>query len=80
MDHVYTVQLERMEQKMRELQSLKIELEDKRNSLMALRAEPKNQIFVRQYEARKIFCKLIDVSTYKEQETEYYRSFLPFVR
>ncbi|MGG1662169.1 MerR family transcriptional regulator [Brevibacillus sp. NRS-1366] len=78
MDQVYTVQLERLEQKMRELQSLKIELEDKRNRLMALQAEPKNQISLRRYEARKIFCKSIDVSTYKEQETEYYRSFLPF--
>ncbi|MCY9513491.1 MerR family transcriptional regulator [Paenibacillus apiarius] len=78
MDQVYALHLERLEQKMRELQTLKTELEAKRHHFLALQAQPKNQISIRQCGAREIFCKPIDVSTYKEQETEYYRSFLPF--
>ncbi|WP_312107966.1 MerR family transcriptional regulator [Brevibacillus reuszeri] len=78
MDQVYAVQLERLEQKMRELEAVKIELEAKRHRLLTLQSQPKNQIFVREYEARQVFCKSIDVSTYKEQEAEYYRTFLPF--
>lgn len=78
MDQVYVMQLERIEQNIRELQTLKTELEAKRRHFLALQDQPKNQISVKPCKSRDIFCKPIDLSTYKEQEAEYYRSFLPF--
>ncbi|MCY9510029.1 hypothetical protein M5W68_19965 [Paenibacillus larvae] len=78
MDQVYVMQLERIEQNIRELQTLKTELEAKRRHFLALQDQPKNQISVKPCKSRDIFCIPIDLSTYKEQEAEYYRSFLPF--
>lgn len=78
MDQVYLIQLERIEQQIQELQTLQSKLEAKRQHLLSLQKQPKKQIVMKSCKQKKLFCKPVDVSTYKEQKAEYYRLFLPF--
>lgn len=78
MDKVYTAQLKRLEQIIKEMQVLQSELKAKRKYFLTLQSQPKNQILLKQCKTREIFSRPINVSTYKEQEMEYYRAFLPF--
>ncbi|WNS41783.1 MerR family transcriptional regulator [Paenibacillus sp. MMS20-IR301] len=76
LDILYSAQIKHIEQSIEELTKLKQGIQLRQDIFKALKSHPTNEIVTSEFQERTIYSKAVNVSSTRDQETEYYKSFI----
>lgn len=76
LDILYSAQIDQIERSIKELTKLKRGIQTRQGIFKTLRSHPKNEIMTSEFQERIIYSKAVNVFSTRDQETEYYKSFI----
>jgi len=76
LDILYSAQIDQIEQSIERLTILKEGIQKKQSIFRTLQSHPKNEIVSSEFQERFIYSKAVSVFSTRDQEVEYYKSFI----